>query len=175
MKKKSQITAEYVRNFDAVVENLKNSVIILKHNAAIFEIHPSLQKDICLIDDPRLMDRKEWANMDVFPGLFIEIMSKATATGKKILVMDYSLAASIILEYLLDDETFISAPCVCMTFFHNDAESKVAFWEGICSIMDVKNELMESMANFPFIKKFTIPLFYTINQSYLNQLRKAAI
>jgi hypothetical protein len=159
------------RDTEAVIENIHNSVIIFEHVAAFIEIHPSLKDDVHYITDPRLDEPENWQNPDTFFPIFMQNMKEALSTKKSVIVMDYNPAVALCISTLLEicpsDEL---TPFVCLIFFHYDEETSLTHIDGIDNLLDTKFDVIVSLLDFPFIKKFEVLLGYKITFPYIKGL-----
>jgi hypothetical protein len=157
-------------------------IIIFRHEAAFFDFSPSLKDSIYFIDDERLKtDRPstpvERKNVETFSEAFQSNFLKALSSEKSIIVIDYNLNVALGL-WLYTREIQKSKPFryFFMSFFHDDeitSQIIADFADNTSSTeycMGVKFEVIASMLDFPFIKKYEIPIFLEINDKYLASL-----
>ena len=171
----TQAEAENPRPYDICT-------IIFRHQAAFYKFSPFWEDCLYYIEDDRLNDPKEWENKDTFTEIFINNILEALKSSKSIFVLDYNPMSALCLMACIEKiqkEKHIKF--FCMAFFHDDqtTSSIVTDFDDNTSsdeyLMDAKFEIIKSMINFPFIKKYEIPIFYEISKQYLADLVKEQI
>jgi hypothetical protein len=85
--------------------------------------------------------------------------------------MNYNPAVALCINTLLEicpaDDL---APFLCLIFFHDDEVTSLAHIDGIENLLDTKFDVIVSLLDFPFIKKFEVLLGYKITFPYIKTL-----
>lgn len=154
--------------------NSTDLVVIFLHNASLITIDPRLDDDVFNIDEPLLDEYDEWEKSeDAMPLLFFEKMQEALTSGKSIAVLNYNPFVASCMKLVVEySKTNFNTDIICLTFFHDDEETRHLYFDGIPSVLDLKFQLIENMLDYPFIKKFIVPFNYEINVPFLTKLFK---
>jgi len=155
-------------------------VIIFRHVAAFYKFSHFWDEYIYYINDERLTDTEQRCSLETYVEIFTATIAKKT--DKSIFVIDYTPEIALYLQVFIKslERAGMSFPTrfICLSFFHDDETTSniIADFDDNTSsedyVMDEKFKIIESMTHFPFIKKYEIPIGYTIGKSYLANLIK---
>jgi hypothetical protein len=167
----SQICKNYEKELHCIVRKIHDTIIIFEQYTAVIEIHKNFEEDVFRIEDPRLDDPSEWQNPVTFFPIFLENMNKALLSDKSVILMNYNPAVAICLNTLLEIcSKNNSPPFVCFIFFHNDEETYHTHVEGVENLLDAKFNMLVSLLDYPFIRKYEVPFGYKITFKYIISL-----
>jgi phosphoribosyl 1,2-cyclic phosphodiesterase len=147
-------------------------LLIFKHNAAVFEFAPSMADVVYDFDYDLYYDTEGFEETDTLSGLFLDNMVRASDLGKSIMVIHYNprlaLIAKAVVEAIEKEEPkFV----FCLSFFHDDEiTSNLRRKTRVFNMLDQKFSVIESMLDYPFIKKYNIPYNLAISEEYLTDI-----
>jgi len=152
-------------------------VIIFRHPLSFFDFSPFWNDYLYYIEDSRLNDPKEWADKESYAKIFTANFFKADKSDKSIFVIDYNPLVAALVKIYIEKVPFPKPnKFFCLSFFHDDKATSNMYAEMEDKTinhempMDLKFQLIESMLNFPYIKKYEIPVGFTISPQYLTDI-----
>ena len=151
-------------------------VIVFRHQVSFFDFSPFWNDYLYYIEDDRLNDPKEWNNLKTFAEIFVSNILKADKSDKSIFVIDYSPVSALCLKGYMKFPRANPNRFFCLSFFHDDQTTSNIYTEFDDKttskeyLMDIKFKIIESMINFPFIKKYEIPIGFEISAQYLTDI-----
>ena len=156
-------------------KNITRIIVIFEHAGSLIELDKSFLKEVYRIEDKRLYESKIIMDLELFPRIFLDNFRNAVLSDKKIFYIYYhpsvAACANLMREYLSKN---MHAEIIGLAFFHSDEDSSQRSIENEdgkhSSMLDKKKMLLESMERFPFIKRFTVPVGFSINTDYMNKL-----
>ncbi|MDR2574929.1 MAG: hypothetical protein LBC52_00635 [Treponema sp.] len=133
-------------------------VVVFEHGASFFDFSNALSNYVYHFQDERLNDPKEWDNLINYFGIFTENMEKAIKSKKPLLLMRYNPVIAFCLKTAIDNfQQEKQIRFSCLSFFHNDeitSDIHIDYEsEERIELMDIKWKIIETMLDFPFIKK----------------------
>ena len=153
----------------------KKIVFIFQHFASSIKMEESFSDNVYKLEDKRLYDPKIVMDVDKFTDLFYENFDKVFKAGK----IYVSLFFSPPLIYAIDlmRKAFNKSQTIeiiGIAFFHNDNDTskyRIQDADGKqMNMSDWKKMTLDKMENYPFIKKFTVPVGFSLDNDYMNKL-----
>jgi hypothetical protein len=147
-------------------------LLIFKHNAAVFDFAPSMADVVYDFDYSLYSNTDDFEETDSFAGLFFDNMLRAEDLGKAIMLVHYTphtaLIAKAVVEAIEKEEPKY---IFCLSFFHDDEiTSNLRRKTRVFNMLNQKFSIIESMIDYPFIKKYDIPYNLAINEEYLTDI-----
>jgi hypothetical protein len=147
---------------------------ILDHPAALYRYSPALER--YRMWDNRFDDFATDLDLPAFVGLFNEKFEKALQSAMPIITMPYTPLMAKVLQVCLNK---YFSDCLdnwlCVSFFHNDKDTKKISLADDESPLEYKWTLLDDMLNFPFIKKIELPYDFLLTYPSLYQLIESNI
>jgi hypothetical protein len=144
-------------------------LFIFKHNAVVFEFAPEMNDNVYHFSYDIYNEVEGLKESDTLSGLFMDNMNRAIDLDKAIMVINYNAHFASIVKRIIDDIKREKIQHVfCLSFFHDDKiTGNLRRKNRVSNMLDQKFSIIESMLDFPFIKKFDIPHNLCITEDYL--------
>jgi len=124
-----------------------------------------------ILTDPRLFNPREWVNGEDYPKVFYNNVQKMLKKKKKVIMTFYNPAVMLCIKDFMEEcRRKSNDRILCLTFFHDDDVTSKIRINGVDDILDVRLKLLLNMANYPFLKKITVPYNFKITMKYLKEL-----
>ncbi|MDR2418334.1 MAG: hypothetical protein LBD79_04705 [Treponema sp.] len=126
--------------------------------------------DVYFLEDERLDDQELWNNTNEFFNMFMDDIDPAGQQGRRIIVIHYNpMTAQCVREFFKIFEKQERIQWHTLSFFHNDEDT-----EGLglnwSDVLMAKVYAIESMNNFPWIKKLEVEPYNTLYHRDLMKL-----
>ena len=145
-----------------------HKIVILKNLSSTFTFASDLEPDICnLVDLPFIIPREQ-EEQGKLAGVYFKHLMSAALSNFSIILMNYNYILGKTLEALREmPEKPNAADWLFLSFFHSDSELTEANKVAKADLLGIKFKEIESMLDFPFIKKIEIPYRYQITYQNL--------
>jgi len=140
--------------------------IIFLHPGAFFRLEVSIWRNA-----NHILEKKAWDTRR--PGIYIrDEMTRAAFSDKPYIIVNYSEVIASFFAMQVSDEIHNGIYCnwTYLTFFHDDKamgkkrkKEKMSFYKQI---------FLKNMAQFPYLKKFTVSYGYTITEKDIRAIEK---
>ena len=147
---------------EALMESFPiHKIVILINLASFFTFASDLEPDICsLVDLPFIIPREQ-EEQGKLAGVYLEHLMLAALSEYSIILMNYNYLLGKTLETLREmPKKPNAADWLFLSFFHNDSELTEVNTEKKEDLLGIKIKEIETMLDFPFIKKIEIPYRY---------------
>ena len=151
----------------------RDITVLFEPLTTIVEIEDDLKNDVFLVMDERLYDLEKMNNQMEYQSCIFDNMKAAIGSGKPIILISYYPLVALSLKVLggLLEKNNGRYKMKFVAFFHDDEQTEdLEHLEGIDDMLELKDLIIESMEEFPFIKKATIPVGLNIDREYLNKI-----
>jgi hypothetical protein len=148
-------------------------LFIFKHDAAVFDFAPSMKDKVYKFNYSLYEEtRGGWEDTDTMSGLFIDNFDRAAELGKGIMILNYSTHFADITKAVIEALNKEDPGHVfCLSFFHDDEiTGSLRRKTRVFNMLNHKFSTIESMLDYPFIKKFEIPYNFDISEEYLTDI-----
>ena len=146
-------------------------VLIYAHIASFVEFDASLFEYTNRVDDSRLSNSAELIQNRTFLDIFRELLGNALNQLKPIIVFSYHpLIGQFMSTFLPEFCKVEQCKVLCLSFFHNDTDTKKIKIDGVSNILDAKAEILKDMNKHHYIKKLFIPKSYKVDLDYMNMI-----
>jgi hypothetical protein len=147
-------------------------LFIFRHNAVVFDFAPSMKDKVYKFNYSLYEETEGLEPTDTLSDLFIDNFDRAAELGKGIMVLYYNTDFAKITKAVIDALNKEDPGHVfCLSFFHDDEiTSKFPRKTRVFNMLDQKFSTIESMLDYPFIKKFDIPYNFDISEEYLTDI-----
>jgi hypothetical protein len=150
------------------------NLIIFEHPAAYYAYSPAL--DIYHIRDARFNDFSTYLNHSGFMALFNECFQNALEADRGIITMPFTSLMAKVVNVCLDKYFFSCREnWLAISFFHSDNETLLLSGSGMENPLEYKHLMLDSMLDYPYIKKLEIPYNKLLTFPALHQLIESAI
>jgi hypothetical protein len=153
-------------------------VFIFRNHASFFEFSPAFEKYVYYFDKNILNNPDDdYYDNEKLPAIYMSNFDRAVDQDKGVIVVDYyppiASCTKQLKEQLEKKSMEIKEPVdiICLSFFHDDETSENAIINNRKrNLLYNKQYAIESMLDYPFIKKYCIPLNYKINHQNLTDI-----
>ena len=156
----------------------RDTIFILEPLCTKINFHNSIKDDVFYVNDERLYDIEEMDNTLEYTAILRDNLLASIKSGKPIIFFTYFPPIALGLKAytdILNAEKHLYT-VNCFTFFYNDRETKEFKQPKVAmDTLELKKMILNSLEEFPFIKKFTIPADLRIDHDYLLKLSKDKI
>jgi hypothetical protein len=126
--------------------DIPEMTVIFRHKAAQYKIDSQIRYDAVYIKDPDLSDTV------AATAFYNKELLQAGNKGKSFIVMNFNQIIADYFNYLLSTpDTLNYKNWIFLSFFHDDEDIQSE------KAIDKKNDILEIMQDYHFIKKYTIP------------------
>ena len=152
-------------------------VVIFESLCSIVEFDDKMEQVVYSLQNADLYDFEKMEDPSTYHKNFYNEMKAFKESGLPIMLMTYLPPLAMGLDVLMDimKETKTPHTVTCIAFFHNDKETKQLKLPGIKDMLEFKNTILDSIEEFPFIKKFNIPLGFKISRDYIYKLLREMV
>ena len=168
-----------ISEYSAAFAN-RELIILFQHFGSTIKLDKTFSEKFYFIEDKNLYEPDSVMNVDKFSQCFYENFHKVFKSGKKYVSMFFSppLAYAIgLMQKSFRKSKTINI--IGLAFFHKDEETKRYTVQDAAgkqmSMSEWKKMTLEKMDDFPFIKKFTVPACFSIDNDYMNKLLKEMV
>jgi hypothetical protein len=144
-------------------------LLIFKHDAVVFDFEPSMADKVYNFNYNLYYDTEGFEEKDTLSGLFLDNMLRAEDLDKAIMVINYNPNIAVIAKAVIDAiEKKEPGYIFCLSFFHDDViTSNLRKKTRTFNMLNYKFSTIESMIDYPFIKKYDIPYNLCLTEEYL--------
>lgn len=138
-------------------KDLPEMTVIFRHAAAYFKLDSRIRFDAIYIKEPGFTDPLAVREF------YFDELARTSNAMKSFIVMNYTPFIGSYFDTLISG---VDKPSVknwhFISFFHDDSETLLVKHKKSIDILDLKTSLLLNMQNYPFIKRFALPLGHTL-------------
>jgi hypothetical protein len=150
------------------------ALAVLENPVAFYRYSPALE--MYRMRDTRFNDFATYLDFHTFMQVFNENFEKALQSKMPIITMPYTPLMAKVLQVCL--HKYYSGYLdywLCVSFFHDDEDTKKISLAGGDDPLEYKLELLKELIEYPYIKKIEIPYDYLLTYPSLYQLIESCI
>ena len=160
--------------YSAALAN-KELIIIFQHFGSLIKLEKTFSESVYVVEDRKLYELNLVMDADKFSQNFYENFHKIFKSGKKYVYLFFSPPLAYAIDLMHQSfKKSKTIDIIGIAFFHKDEDtSRYTVQDATGKQMKMsewKQMTLEKMEDYPFIKKFTVPVGFSINQGYMSKL-----
>jgi hypothetical protein len=125
------------------------------------------------MDDPRLDAPDNLPGQKTYAKLFFQYLGEALEKGKALIELPYNPFTAFMFSLVKDKvERNKATNILAVSFFHTDQDVETRAGEYGKAALEIKFQVIESMIQYPFIKKIEIPIDEVVTGDFMRDLMR---